>query len=121
MVSSVTISGYQELLRACDKAGGSVRREVRAAFREVGEQVRVGAQQRFAPVDARSAAGYRVIVRQRGVAVEQVIPRTTGLHPEFGVLQMHEALIPSLEANEPVLERELDEALDKVAAIFAKG
>jgi hypothetical protein len=112
------IFGPRGMLRACDRAGKESKREGRNAFKEAGDIVRVEATHRFQPIDARSAAGYRTRVRQRGVAVEQSLRRTTGEHPEFGSLQMRRALIPALDARSDRVERELEHAIDKVADHF---
>lgn len=97
---TVRVHGLRELNRALSKVEKDLAKEVRQAFREAAEPVRVEAALLFAPVSARSAAGYRVVVRQRGVAVEQKYGRTTGDHPEFGAMQMQTALIPALQRNE---------------------
>lgn len=117
---TIRVSGYREFLRACDRSGKATKKEVRGAFREVGEGVRVDAARRIAPVDARTAAGYKVRVRQRGVAVEQSIRKTTGAHKKYGALQMRRALLPALEDNERFADRQMEQAIDKVAAIFAR-
>jgi hypothetical protein len=93
------------------------RRYVRATLRKAGESVR-SAQWRFDRYDARSARGYRIRVRQRGIAVEQSLRKTTGKHPEFGALQMKRALVPSLEANEHQVEQDFEHALDLVCDHF---
>lgn len=81
--------------------------------------MRAEATRRFTPYNARTAANYRVVVRQRGVAVDQRLRKTTGLHPEYGALQMRKALLPALAANQELIERELERALDRVADHFA--
>jgi hypothetical protein len=117
---TVRVKGYRELLRACDRAGPESKKEVRGALRAAGEIVRVDATDRFSSVDPRSARGYRVRVRQTGVAVEQSLRRTTGLHPEFGRLQMRDALIPALETKADDVVREIDKALETVEDHFER-
>ncbi len=118
MAETVRVTGYKEFLKACKDAPRDVRKEVRTAFRHVGDAVRADAARRFSPVDQRTAAGYRVFVRQRGVGVEQSLRKTTGKHPEFGALQMRRALIPAAKAEQSGTERALEEALGRVAHIF---
>lgn len=118
--NSVRVKGYRELLRACDRAGKESKKEVRGSLRAAGEIVRVDAAERFASVDPRSALGYRVRVRQTGVGVEQSLRRTTGLHPEFGRLQMRDALIPALESKADEVVREVDKALETVEKHFER-
>jgi hypothetical protein len=112
---------YRNVMVGLKEADTRTRRDVRAELRHAGDKVREGATQRFDQYDPRSAQGYRVRVRQRGVAVEQSIRRTTGKHPEFGTLQMQRALVPSLEANEDETYRRFEEAVDKSTLIFNGG
>jgi hypothetical protein len=111
---SVKVSGYREFMRAVSKADKSVRKDVRAALRETAEPVRTEATAMFSITDARSAAGFRVAVRQRGVAVEQRYGRTTGKHPEFGRKQMR-VLRAALASNAPHIEKGVEKAIDKIA------
>jgi hypothetical protein len=117
---TLRIRGYREFLRAATRAEKESKKEVRAALRAVAEPVRVEAASLFDTLDARSAAGYRVRVRQRGVSVEQSLRKTTGKHPEFGSLQMREALIPALEAKEHEIERGMEDAIDRIADHFER-
>jgi hypothetical protein len=118
---TLRVRGYREFLRAANKAGAESKREVRAAFRKVGEVVRAEAVVRFSSIDARSAAGYRVAVRQRGVAVEQRRRKTTGLRPDYGALQIRRALLPALQRNAAETERQMERAIDRVADHFERG
>jgi hypothetical protein len=118
---TLAVKGYRELMRAFKEADKDERKYVREAFKQVGEIVRKDSATLFSTVDTRSAAGYRVYVRQRGVAVEQSIRKTTGKHPEFGKLQMRRALVPALVANDGNIEREMEHALDKVCERFNRA
>ena len=115
---TIVISGWRELIRASRQVPANTRRELRRAFREAGELVRSDAVARFTPIDARSAAGYRVRVRQRGVAVEQSLRKTTGRHPTYGALQMRRALLPALLENEAETEQRMEDALDRVVELW---
>ena len=117
---TIRIHGLRELQRAAQRAGKEARKEVRAALRDAAEPVRRDATARFAVVDARSAAGYRVAVRQRGVAVEQRLRKTTGKRPDYGSLQMTRALLPALQANAELIEREAEKAVDRIADHFER-
>lgn len=117
---TLRVKGYREFVRACDRAGKETKKEVRSTFRKVGDIVKEEAASRFRDIDARSAAGYRTVVRQRGVSVEQSLRRTTGLRPDFGVLQMRRALEPALADKEGEVEREMENAIDKVADHFER-
>lgn len=117
---TVRVHGYREFLRAINQADRESKRYVRTTFRHVGEVVRQEAANRFSPIDVASATGYRVVVRQRGIAVEQSRRRTTGKRPDFGALQMRRALLPALASNTDRLTRELEHALDLVATHFER-
>ena len=97
------------------KMSKDLTKELRSELREVGDIVRDDARRRFADVDARSAAGYRTVVRQRGVAVEQRLRRTTGAHPGYGAMQMSQALSPAVDAKQDEVVDRLDGMLDKLA------
>ena len=114
----LVVRGYREFLKACNHADKDSKREVRAAFKTVGEIVRADAERLFAAVDAKSAAGYRVRVRQRGIAVEQSLRKTTGKRPDYGAKQMRDALIPARSRNESRIEHEFEHAMDIVADHF---
>ena len=112
------VVGYQEFMRATARADKDTKRYVREAFRKVGDSVRLDAVQRFAQYDARSAAGYRTRVRQRGVAVEQSLRKTTGKRGDYGALQMRRALLPALAENQAATEQAFEHAVDQIADRF---
>jgi hypothetical protein len=118
---TVVVHGYKELVKASALADKQLRKEMRDTFRAVGEPVRSQAAVRFATVDARSAAGYRTRVRQRGVIVEQSLRKTTGKHPEYGALQMRRALMPALADQEPETIRRFEEAVDHVCGVWERS
>lgn len=111
---AVRVKGLREFQRACNKADKQTKTGLRARLRDAGDTVRGEASARFAHVDGKSAAGYRVAVRARGVAVEQRLGRTTGRRPDFGAKQMREALVPALEAKRGQVERNLEDMLDDI-------
>jgi hypothetical protein len=115
MAGAVRVKGLKELQRDFRKMGGDLPKLMRAELREVGDIVRDDARSRFASVDARSAAGYRTVVRQRGVAVEQRLRRTTGAHPGYGAMQMREALAPALDDKQGEVVKRVEGMLDNLA------
>lgn len=115
---TIRVRGYRETMRAFRGASRQTRKVVRERLKSAAEPVRAEAEQRFRPVDAGSAAGFRVAVRSRGVAVEQPLKRTTGKRPDFGAMQMRDALIPALDVKSGEVERKLDKALDEIADYF---
>lgn len=121
MAQGVRVKGYRELMRAAARADKETKKKVRETFRRVGDLVKVDARSKFGRYDARSAAGFRTVVRQRGVTVEQRYGRTTGDHPNFGALQMREALIPALDEKDSEIGREFQRAIDEVADHFDRA
>ena len=117
---TLRIEGYKEFLIACDNAGRQSKKYVRETFRSVGDIVRSDAAQRLAPLSFFSAAGYRTVVRQRGVVVEQRLRKVTGLRPDWGETQMREALLPSMTANEERVTASMEEAIGKVCDHFER-
>ena len=116
--AGVRLNGYREFVRAANRTSRQARKEIKDAFRDVGEVVRVDAADRFSAYDEATARGFKVRVRERGVAVEQSIGRTTGTRPDFGGIQMTEALIPAGEDNEREIDDRMGEALDEIADYF---
>lgn len=116
---ALRLKGYDEFLRACRAAGRQTEREVRSTFRKVGDIVKVDAASRFERYHPKSAAGYRTIVRQRGVSVEQSLRKTTGNREDFGRLQMRKALIPAGEAKRDEVVREMEQAVENIAEYFS--
>jgi len=119
--STLQIKGYTQLMQALAQADKASRKAVRDELRQAAEHVRLDGAMLFAPTDARSAAGYRTRVRQRGVAVEQSLRKTTGKHPNYGGLQMRRALEPALDRNEDRTVREMEAALERVCDRFNTG
>lgn len=117
MVGKVRVEGLREFQRALQKADPELRKQVRATFREVGEIVRVDAAARFGRISADSAGGFRVRVRQKGVAVEQSKRRVTGKRGDYGRLQMTTALLPALDSKQGRVVDAFEDAIDKVADI----
>lgn len=114
---TVRVRGLKELQRTLKEADKETRKRVRDVLRETGDIVRDEGQSRFSGIDAKSAAGFKVRVRQRGVSVEQTRRKTTGKRPDYGQLQMTRALNPALEAKKDEIVRSFEEAMDKIAAI----
>lgn len=112
----VKVKGLREFLRATDRAGRETKRLVREELRSAAEPVRAEAQRLFSDVDAGSAAGYAITVRKAGVvAVYQRRRKVTGLRPDYGALQMREALLPALGRKQAQVEARLQRAVDGIA------
>lgn len=118
MADAIIVRGLSEVLRACAKADKETKKKVRARFRAVGQIVRKDSAARISPLSTRTARGYRVYVRQRGVEVEQTLRKTTGNRGDWGDLQMKRGLIPAAEENREEIRRELEQALEDLADMF---
>jgi hypothetical protein len=112
--SAVRVKGLRELQSALRKVNRGLNKELRAELKNVGEVVRADATSRFSGIDARSASGYKVRVRQRGVAVEQSLKRVTGRRGDYGALQMRRALLPAMASNEDEVVHRLEGMLDRL-------
>ena len=118
MAASVHVEGLREFQRACNKAEHDVKTGLRKRLLKVGEVVARAARPLFTPIDETAAARFRPRVRTGMVAVEQPKRRTTGMHPEFGRMQLGIALIPALEAKSSEVEREFNDMLDDLVDGF---
>lgn len=114
MADSVQVKGIRELQRAFRAYDKDLSKKLREELRAVGTIVQVEARQRFAGISARSAAGYKVRVRQRGVSVEQSLRRVSGLRPDYGRLQMKTSLLPALVTKEPLVVARVERMLDNL-------
>ena len=119
--STTAVKDLRDFMRATARAERASKRLVRDQLRVVGDVVKVEAQQLFQKYDAVSAAGFRTVVRQRGVSVEQRLKRTTGQRPQYGGLQMRRALLPALDRNQEEIVERFDDALDVIAAHFERN
>ncbi len=125
MASSVQpvllVENYRPFLKALLKADREGRLEFRHALKDVGEVVRADAAGRVASKNSRTAAGYKVSVTQKGVAVYQALPKTTGTGGSWGVYQMIKVLIPARKASASEINRKMEVAFDRVADHFNQG
>lgn len=97
-----------------------VRTEIRAALREVGQKVKEDADAKTSRrlKSPKSGHGYRVVVRARGVNVEQSLRKTTGLRGDWGSSQMRFSLIPALDENAPETAKAMEEAMEQITELF---
>lgn len=118
---TLRVEGLDQFLRAVGQAEKQTKKEVRSRLREAADVVRVEASKRFAPKSARSAAGYRTIVRTRGISVEQSLRRSKNpamRRPQWAELQITRALEPALDAKGHELEGRMEKALDELADVI---
>jgi len=113
--TTVKVRGLRDFMRATAKAEAGTKKVVREKLKEAADIVRVEASARFAPISAKSAAGYRTRARMTGAFVEQSLRKTTRKHPEYGRFQMRRALEPALEAKSHEVEKRLEKAVDELA------
>lgn len=118
MAGAVRVKGLRELNRALRKSSSEVKKGLRKELRQAAEIVAGEARRRFARIDARSAGGMRPRVRAGGAVVEQRRRRVTGKRPDYGALQMREALVPALESKRDEVERHIEGTLDRISRDF---
>jgi hypothetical protein len=105
------------MIRACDRSSRQVKKMTRDEFRKIGRIVRDAGASKFDRIDTRSAAGFRVRVRNAGsVTVEQTLRRVTGKRPDYGALQMKVGLVPAIDEKSGEVERRLEQALDHITS-----
>jgi len=111
---TVRVTGLRELQLALKTAEGRLDPDLKAALKKAAEPVRADAQ---AKGSRYSGLGpYRVVVRARGVDVEQSRGTVTGRRGDFGALQMNTLLMPALDAHEAEIEDGVEKAIDGVIA-----
>lgn len=109
---AVSVKGLRELERGLRETDKDTAKALRKELREAGKVVALEARRRHAFVSPRSAMGVRPRVRS-GLVVyaEQSRRRTTGQHPEFGVVVMEGALLPAKEAKTPEVKEMVERAI----------
>ncbi len=112
---TVRVKGLRALQRDFRRISKDLSKEVRDGLRKAADPVRQEAVALFSPISAASAAGYRIVVRQRGVALEQSRRRTTGLRPDYARLQFARAMAPAVDRKENDVVKGLEQALDDLA------
>ena len=115
---AVRLSGYDTLMRALSLADKGTAKAVRSRLRQAAKPIRDDVESRFDPYNKKSAQGYRVIVRKRGISIEQRYRKTTGKRPDYTVLQVTRALDPAYDAGINGVVVEVGHALDDIADIF---
>lgn len=112
---TIVVTGLRELLAEIDKTDRKTKRLLRDDLRAAAEPVRDQAQSEFMSISPHSARNYRTTVRKTGVvSVEQRLRKTTRKRPDFGVLQMRKALLPSLRTQAPKVVRSLEAATERI-------
>lgn len=112
---TVRVRGLKQLQRDFRRISKDLTREVRNGLRKAADPVRQEATALFTPNSADSASGYRIVVRQRGVALEQSRRRTTGKRPDYAKLQFAQAMAPAVESKQNDVVKGLEDALDDLA------
>lgn len=109
---TVRVKGYRETMRALTKVEKETARAVRRELREVAQPVADTAKQKLSRYAGASLGTIGPKVTTKGVFVTQRKKKVTGLRPDFGVLQMTEALMPALDEHEDDIVHGLEDALD---------
>lgn len=123
--AGITVHGLRDLNRAVSKASKDARREVRAAERQIAEPVRAEAQELAAREISHIGREWhqmRVGTTQKLIYVAPKMRNRGGAkRKNLAGLLMDKAMQPALDHNQHRLEREVDQALDKIANTFNRG
>lgn len=111
---TVRVSGLRELQAALKTANGRLDPGLKAALKAAAEPVRAQAQ--AAGAGYSGMGNFVVVVRARGVNVEQSAGTVTGRRGDFGSLQQNTLLEPALAANTAAIESGVERAIDVVIA-----
>lgn len=100
MAASIQYEGLRQIAQALKETDQAALRELTDDLGRVGGVVEREAVSLFDRIDARSAAGFDTRVRVNSssmalVSVGQSKRKTTGLRPDYGALQVTEALLPA--------------------------
>lgn len=118
----VRVLGLREFLQAVAKADWKTKHLAREPLRKAAEPVRDEAKRLFSKYSTYSASKYGITVRSTGVIeVAQRLRKVTGEHPEWGALQMRDALIPALEDKSEEVVSRLEVAVDEIVSGFERG
>ena len=111
--AGVHAKGLRQLNAALHRYDKALGKELDQSLLESGQLIAARAAGKFGAYDAKSAAGFRPRMRGFGkLVVEQRYRKTTGVHPEFGSLQMQKALLPARSEGYPLLVQGLEHTLD---------
>lgn len=109
------MTGLRELLAVTDAAGKETKRYARTQIREAAEPLRDRWRVLMSPLNMKTAAGYRIVVRRTGVvAVEQSLRKTTGKRGDWGSTQMRRGVQAAEETSPEILQR-VEGALERIA------
>ncbi len=111
---TIQVEGLRELNRAFGQVSKELQKELRTELKRAAEPVAAAARVKGMRFGARTAMGYVAGSRAGGAVVRQRRRKTTGLRPDFGVLQMRTVLEPALAENEDAVVREVRQLLDRV-------
>ena len=116
------VTGLTEILTSIRAQPAAVAKEIRSAFRAVGDTKIVPAAAQgildLDPPSDKTAAGFRTVVRATGVVVEQSLRKTTGRRPDWGMNQMKYGLYPATDDNLDAIEAAAEKAMQKAASLI---
>lgn len=119
---TIAVRGLAPLVRDFGRASKTLRKELVAELKRVAAPVAADARARAARFGSKTASGIKPGVRTGAVYVRQQNRKVTGQRPDFGSLQMRKVLIPALEDNTALIERGVEEMLDRLTGEgFGRG
>ena len=121
--TTVNVRGLKELQRDFGKLSKSLRKELQVEIRKLAEPAadliaREAAGHNFS---APTVAGIRPGSRRGGAVVRQSRGTKTGKRPDFGSTQFRLAFIPGAEEARPIVEKGVEEWLERITASHGLG
>ncbi len=118
MGASIQYEGLRQIAQALKETDESTLAELQRDLGDVGDVVKTEAVDLFDRIDARSASHFDTRVRVNSsslalVDVGQSLRKTTGKRPDFGKLQVEEALLPARDRKIAQATRILEEGAIK--------
>ena len=111
---TVHVTGYRETMLAFKIFGGTAQAAVKKELAKVSAPIIADTQGRLSRYRGVSSSTIRPHLLARGVVVRQDKRKTTGVHPNFGSIQM-KALLGAAYDREAETVRALEDALDNLA------
>lgn len=114
MAGAVRLHGLRELQRSLQRVNRAAAKTVRDALKESVEPAVASTKAKEGRWAGASVGTIGARATNRSVFVTQRARKVTGRRPDFGSLQMREALIPSVWENVNEITRGVERAFDRL-------
>ena len=121
--TAVHVRGLRELQRDFGKLSKSLQRELQGQLRKLAEPAadlirREASGHRFSE---RSVSGIRAGSRRGGAVVRESRGKVTGKRADYGSILYRQAFLPGAEKARPIVEREVEEWLERITSEHGLG